>query len=105
MSSWNYRIIRYADGGYGLHEVGYDHDICPTAPRCACEAQTYAVEPADFVCDEEEGYTGIIASLKRAIEDAENNTILQIPETWDQVRKHIHEQYALLRPKDEEHGP
>lgn len=77
MGHWNYRVIRYADGGYGLHEVYYNIE--------GDNKESWTLEPISFTCGEEEGQQGIVESLKRALRDAENRPVLQIDETWAQL--------------------
>lgn len=55
--SWNYRIIRYANGDLGLHEVHYDADGKP---------ESYTERPAAFVAFADEGPEDIAAALKTA---------------------------------------
>lgn len=72
--SWNYRIVRYRDNsGFGLHEVYYDKDGEPWG---------MTEEPATFVCDLEEGRSGITAALMTARTDALRRSVLDEPEKW-----------------------
>ena len=72
--SWNYRIIKYADGsGYGLHEVYYDDRGKP---------MNMTEDPATFMCDEWEGPEGIIGSLMMARTDAHKRPMLDEAATW-----------------------
>ena len=62
--SWNYRVIKYAEGGYGLHEVYYDSDGEPLS---------MTEEPAGFVGDSVEELT---ASLMLARTDVRKRPVL-----------------------------
>lgn len=69
--SWNYRIVRYADGtGYGLHEVYYDDTGAPTK---------MTAEPCRFVGDSAEDVRG---ALMRAKMDAVRRPVMDEPATW-----------------------
>ena len=68
--SWNYRIIRYANGDLGLHEVHYDDDGKP-------EQRT--TEPAGFVASAGEGVDGIDDALSAALEDIATHPVLDDP--------------------------
>lgn len=72
--TWNYRIVRYKNGCYGLHGVYYDD---------AGKVQSMD-EEAMVESDSEEGKAGIIASLTTALEDAMNRPILDEPD-WPVV--------------------
>ena len=71
--TWNYRIVKYADGrGYGLHEVYYDKkgkEISMTET------------PAIFVGDDPEEIHG---SMIIARTDAIRRPIFEEPESWSQ---------------------
>ncbi|MEE2951243.1 MAG: hypothetical protein VYD57_08305 [Pseudomonadota bacterium] len=69
--SWNYRIIRHAEGHFSLHEVYYDQDGQP---------ESYTADPISFVVDEEEGPKGIVESLRLALQDAQTRPVLDIVE-------------------------
>jgi len=74
--SWNYRIVRYADGtGYGLHEVHYDKKGKP---------ESMTEEPASFVTDEDEGnpISGILKQLAIAQTDISGQPIFDEPKEW-----------------------
>ena len=58
--TWNYRIIHYKDGGYGLHEVFYNEEG---------SIDGWTEQPIDFVCGEDEGLQGVKESLELALED------------------------------------
>lgn len=75
--SWNYRIIRYGDGGYGLHEVYYDEAGAP---------DSWTLEPISFTCAEDEGPAGIIDALWMALNDASKRPVLPAPATrWGRI--------------------
>ena len=57
--TWNYRIIHYKDGGYGLHEVFYENG----------KIDGWTQQPINFVCEEDEGPKGIIDGLELASKD------------------------------------
>ncbi|WP_026607096.1 hypothetical protein [Methylocapsa acidiphila] len=68
MRSWNYRIVRYADGrGFGLHEIFYDEAGVP---------ETMTAEPIAFTVEAEEGPSDLVDMLKEAVFDAENSGVL-----------------------------
>lgn len=71
--AWNYRIIHYKEGGFGLHEVHYDERGRPA---------NRTVRPVSFGCDEDEGAEGVVKSLQRALGDAQKAPVLQEPEFW-----------------------
>lgn len=64
---WNYRIVRYADGNLGLHEVYYDEHDKPVSRT---------EDAPGFTCGEEEGEAAIVASLEMALRDARNRPVL-----------------------------
>ena len=66
--TWNYRIIHYKTGGYGLHEVFYSKEG---------EVEGWTEDAIDFGCDEDEGKEGIISSLEMALNDAKSQTVLE----------------------------
>jgi hypothetical protein len=66
--SWNYRIIHYANGAYGLHEVHYDDEG---------NISTRTLEPVSFSCDQEEGPKGIRSSLRLALADASRLPVVE----------------------------
>lgn len=68
--TWNYRIIRYANGDLGLHEVHYGDDGKP---------ESMTKEPASFVAHASEGRDGITGALKMALEDAVERSTLDDP--------------------------
>jgi hypothetical protein len=71
---WNYRIVKYRDGGgYGLHEVYYDAAGLPW---------TMTAEPTSFVCDVDEGPEGVKEALLMARVDAIKRPVLDEPEKW-----------------------
>jgi len=63
---WNYRVIKYADGRFGLHEVYYDDDGIPTGRT---------VDPM-LIVDADEGVPAIIRELEMAVGDVKNRTVL-----------------------------
>ena len=66
--TWNYRIIHYTAGGYGLHEVFYDDKG---------EVEGWTDQAIDFGCDEDEGKEGVIKSLKLALKDAKRQPVME----------------------------
>jgi hypothetical protein len=69
--TWNYRIVRYADGtGYGLHEVYYDKD-----------GKEYSMtkEPCSFVAETDEE---LIKSLCMAYADTARRPVFEEPKEW-----------------------
>ena len=74
--SWNHRIVRrtspLGETYYALHEVHYaDGDIDRPSSR--------STEATDFMCDDDEGPEGIIASLERALESVKKYPVLDDP--------------------------
>lgn len=69
--SWNYRIIRYEDGSYGLHEVYYSKKDGQPIARTD--------RPVAFGCCEDEGPEGVVQSLEMALNDAKSRDILDDP--------------------------
>ena len=67
--TWNYRIIRHADGHLALHEVVYDDDGNP---------ETMTDRATDFVSDADEGRDEIIRSLENALDDARKLSVLDV---------------------------
>lgn len=63
---WNYRVVKYVDGRFGLHEVYYDDDGLPTCST---------VEPM-LTVDPDEGVPAIIHEPETAPGDARNRTVL-----------------------------
>ena len=74
---WNYRIIQYDDGSYGLHEVYYDKQTGKHIGRTD--------KPARFACHEDETKEGIIKSLELALSDAKKRPVLVDP--WPKGRR------------------
>jgi hypothetical protein len=70
MSHWNYRIIRYKNGAFGLHEVYYNDDDEPVMKTD---------QPTTFGSDEDEGVEGITSMLERALNDARERPVLDDP--------------------------
>lgn len=62
--SWNYRVIRYEKGGFGLHEVFYDEAGKPNG---------MTEKPIEFVGDTLDDLTG---SLEMALRDARERPVL-----------------------------
>lgn len=72
--TWNYRIVRYADGkGYGLHEVYYNRAGEPVSMTESC---------ATFGCDADDGPHEIIKGLQIALNDAKSRPVLDEPAQW-----------------------
>lgn len=65
--TWNYRVLRYADGTLALHEVYYGEDGLPCS---------YTEHPISFSVDAEEGRDGLVESMTRALRDATERPIL-----------------------------
>lgn len=63
--TWNYRIIRYTNGDFGLHEVYYENG----KPKARTQEAIVAL-------DKEEGVEGIVKSLELMIHDAKHREIL-----------------------------
>ena len=68
--TWGYRILRYPNGDFGLHEVVYNKDG---------DVDGHTEEPTSFVAHSEEGPGGVIASLKMALRDAKKHSVIDIP--------------------------
>ena len=73
--SWNYRIVKYKDGGgYGLHEVYYDKDGL---------AWAMTEKPVGFVCDvDEDPKESIGEQLLMAKTNARMRPIFEEPDEW-----------------------
>jgi len=71
--SWNYRVCRYPQGGVGLHEVYYDE---------AGNMNGWTEKPVGFADgdDDGDGLEQLIGSLERALKDARERPILDLPE-------------------------
>jgi len=69
--SWNYRIIRYHDGTFGLHEVYYDKANQPWG---------MTKHPCRFLTDRDPD--DLIKSLEMAAKDARERPILDQPKRW-----------------------
>jgi len=78
--TWNYRVLRYADGTLALHEVYYDKDDRPCS---------YTENPISFVVEADEGLEGLVGSLQMALHDATERSILDVAyfQDADQNRK------------------
>ena len=71
--SWNYRIVRYADGsGYGLHEVHYGSD--GTACSMTADAARFDGDTSEEIRD----------SLLTAKMDATRRLIFDEPDDWEE---------------------
>ena len=69
--TWNYRIVRYADGsGYGLHEVYYDKHG---------NAESMTSEPATFFGDTQEELVGSVMVAKT---DMRLRPVFEEPDDW-----------------------
>ena len=68
MTTWNYRIVRYRNGYFGLHEVYY-YD--------SGEVSSMTENPVAFCANPDEDKDGIIKSLERALADARRWPILE----------------------------
>jgi hypothetical protein len=77
MATWNYRVLRYPNGGLVLHEVYYNDAGLPDG---------WTEDAASFGADDEDGVFGILASLERAMGDAEKLPPLQIVKDGDRER-------------------
>ncbi len=64
--SWDYRIIKLADGSYALHEVFYDGNAEPVHIIC---------EPVEFTCGRHSSPEAIIESLRLAAISAAREVI------------------------------
>jgi YD repeat-containing protein len=64
--SWNYRIVKYKNKDYGLHEVYYDKQ-----GRIVDRTEDPIIS-----CYSEEGPEGIIKSLRMALKDAKTREVL-----------------------------
>ena len=70
--SWNYRIVKYADGsGYGLHEVYYDD---------YGNEEAMTENPASFVGESPEDIHGQMITART---DAIKRPIFEEPLSWD----------------------
>jgi hypothetical protein len=68
LMTWNYRIIKHKEH-FALHEVYYDEE---------CHPYSYTNKAIEFICDIDEGYKGIVGSLKMALRDARRHPVLDI---------------------------
>ena len=66
--TWNYRIIHYQQGGYGLHEMFYNE---------LGVIDGWTKEAVDFGCEEDEGKDGIISSLELALNDVKTADVIE----------------------------
>lgn len=65
--TWDYRIVKYKSGDFGLHEIFYDENQ---------KVENWTESAVDFKCWEDEGHEGIIKSLEMALECAKTRPIL-----------------------------
>lgn len=72
MSYWNYRIVSYGNGYYGLHEVYYD---------AGDEAESMTDDPVGFIGESPEE---LIKEVKFAIKEAKKKPVLDI--SWKDWR-------------------
>jgi hypothetical protein len=63
---WNYRVIKYKNGNFGLHEVYYNDDGVPK----------YRTADPMVMVDADEGVPAIIHELEMALGDVKNRTVL-----------------------------
>jgi hypothetical protein len=74
--SWNYRIVRYADGsGYGLHEVYYDKDG---------KERSMTADPIDFTGESPEEIRG---SMLMAKVDVVKRPVFDEPAGWTKTKR------------------
>lgn len=66
--TWNYRVVHYKAGGYGLHEVYYD---------VRGKVYGYTGVPVAFTAWEDEGREGVTASMNMALRDAVHRPVLE----------------------------
>lgn len=78
--SWNYRIIHYKEGGFGLHEVFYSEGGV---------VEGWTKDATDFACDEDEGREGVIKSLQLALNDAISKPVLEESEDVAAQRQEV----------------
>lgn len=69
--SWNYRIVKYPEGGYGLHEVYYREDG---------SAKAMSDHPAGFVGD---SAAEVCDALLKARVDARKRPVFEPPAEWN----------------------
>jgi hypothetical protein len=69
--TWNYRVIRHADGSLALHEVYYD---------ATGRAVAMTENPVSFGVTEEETQADLIRTLDRALKDARERPVLEAAE-------------------------
>lgn len=69
--TWHYRILRHPDGTLALHET-----FCDAEDRMT----SYTARPVSFVVYADEGREALIQSLQRALRDAIERPILDIPD-------------------------
>lgn len=73
MTTWNYRIVKYADSsGFGLHEVYYKEGVAWAMTKNAIS----------FTCDRDQSTDEITASLARALKDAKERPVFEEPAHW-----------------------
>lgn len=72
--TWNYRIVRYADGsGHGLHEVYYDDAGKPNG--MTERAVGFHVGPDETIAD-------LAEQVVKAIDEAYTKPVLDEPAEW-----------------------
>lgn len=90
MGTWNYRIVRYHRGGYGLHAVYYSDDGVENAMTRDPVTFTGYPEIEDGE-PESEGPRQIIDSLERAYRDARERPVFQQPAAWAENKEKPHD--------------
>lgn len=74
MSTWNYRIVHYRAGGYGLHEVFYGDEGLPFGMTEGA---------VGFTCDDiNDPGSEIYNEMIDAINEAQSAPIFEEPEVW-----------------------
>ena len=71
--TWNYRAVRYANGGIGLHEVYYDD---AGKPKMRTEAAV------GFIVNDDETVADLIHSMEMAIADLRRLPVL---DDWEPI--------------------
>lgn len=77
--SWHYRIVRYREGGYGLHEVYFNPD--GTAWARTQGPATFGAYPEGDE-PEEAGPSEIVRTLELALKDARERPVFDDPVVW-----------------------
>lgn len=65
--TWNYRVMRHADGSIAMHEVYYDDNGKP---------EHWSKEPTTFIGDGDDALEQLICGLETAAKDARQRPIL-----------------------------